>query len=92
VSKLSESQVTVYLSKLPNWKFDNNSIIRTVQFEKFMDSINFIQAIAVLAEKSNHHPEILIQYNQVTLTLTTHDEQGVSGKDLSLAEQIDALQ
>jgi 4a-hydroxytetrahydrobiopterin dehydratase len=92
MSKLSENQVTFYLGKLPNWKFENNCLIRTVQLKHFKDSIHFVQAVADLAEQANHHPDILIQYDRVTLTLTSHDEQGVSGKDLSLAEQIDTLQ
>jgi 4a-hydroxytetrahydrobiopterin dehydratase len=91
MSKLSDAQVTIYLNKLPNWKFENNSLIQTIQRKDFKDSIHLVLAVAELAEKANHHPDLLIQYDRVTITLTTHDDQGVSGKDFSLAQQINTL-
>jgi 4a-hydroxytetrahydrobiopterin dehydratase len=91
MSKLSDAQVAIYLNKLPNWKFENNSLIQTIQRKDFKDSIHLVFAVAELAEKANHHPDLLIQYDRVTITLTSHDDQGVSGKDFSLAQQINTL-
>lgn len=89
--RLSEEQVTLYLSKLQQWKYENNSIIKKFQHADFKESITFVNAVADLAEKANHHPDLMIQYDRVTITLSTHDSHGVTGKDFSLAQQIDGI-
>ncbi|HEY0827045.1 MAG TPA: 4a-hydroxytetrahydrobiopterin dehydratase [Bacilli bacterium] len=89
--KLSEEQVTLYLGKLQQWKYENNSITKKFKHGDFKESIAFINAVADLAEKANHHPDLLIQYDQVTITLSTHDKHGVTGKDFSLAQEIDGV-
>ncbi len=89
MSRLSDEQVSIYLRKLPKWKFEQDHLVKTFQFAKFADSIQFVNQIAELAEHANHHPNIDIRYNQVKVSLTTHDKQGVSGKDFSLAQQIE---
>ncbi|MBP1996906.1 4a-hydroxytetrahydrobiopterin dehydratase [Paenibacillus eucommiae] len=89
--KLSDEQIIVFSSKLPTWKFENNALTKTFQQNDFKASIVLVNAIAGLAEEANHHPDIRIQYNKVTVTLTTHDSGGVTGKDFLLAQQIDAI-
>jgi len=89
VYKFTDEQVTLHISKLPNWKYENNSIRKKFKKNNFQESISFVVAIAELAEQANHHPDILIQYDCVTLTLSTHDSGGVTGKDFSLAQQIE---
>jgi 4a-hydroxytetrahydrobiopterin dehydratase len=91
MSKLSENQIAVYLGKLPDWKFENDSLTKTYKTGDFRSSIRFVQAIADLAEAANHHPELLISYRNVTVKLSTHDTHGVTGKDFSLAQEIEAL-
>jgi 4a-hydroxytetrahydrobiopterin dehydratase len=92
MSKLSEEQITVYLRKLPKWKHENDTIRKTFQFPDFTKSIAFVNKVAELAERSNHHPDIIIRFNKVSISLTTHDERGITGKDFSLAQQIESVQ
>jgi 4a-hydroxytetrahydrobiopterin dehydratase len=91
MSKLSEEQIGVNLSLLPQWKHEEGKLVKTFVKENFKAAIAFVNVIADIAEEHNHHPDIRIQYNKVTLYLTTHDSQGVTGKDFLLAQQIEVL-
>ena len=90
MSKLSIAQVELYLNKLPHWKFENNSLSKTYKRKDFNDSIAFVLSIAELVAEGSHHPDLLIQYDRVTVMLTTHDSGGVTGKDFSLAQLIES--
>lgn len=79
------------MDRVPTWKRKADVIRRTFEFKDFPVAIRFVNAVARLAEKSWHHPDIDIRWNQVTLALTTHDKGGLTEKDFSLAEQFDAL-
>jgi len=85
VEKLSEDKVTAALEEAPNWSEVNDSIQRTFQFKDFVESMRFVNAVADHAEEVQHHPDILIRYNKVTLTLSTHDAGGISEKDFDFA-------
>ncbi|WP_409341304.1 4a-hydroxytetrahydrobiopterin dehydratase [Paenibacillus sp. MBLB4367] len=91
MSKLSAEQIAVYLRKLQSWKFENSSLHKTYRLPSFAAAIRFVGQIAALAETANHHPDLLIRKDRVTVSLTTHEENGVTGKDFSLAQQIDSL-
>jgi len=91
MSKLTTEQMAVYMNKLPLWKFENNTLTKLFQRKDFKDSIYFVNTIAELAEKLNHHPELHVQYDRVSVLLTTHDKNGVTGKDFLLAQQIESL-
>lgn len=91
MSKLTEDQISVFLRSLPKWQVKHNVLTKTITLAKFMDSIDFINQIADLAEIADHHPDLLIEYNKVTISLTTHNKNGITGKDFSLAEQIEKL-
>ncbi len=91
MSKLTTEQMAVYMNKLPQWKFENNTLTKVFQRKDFKDSISFVNSIAEMAEKLNHHPELHIQYARVTVLLITHDKNGVTGKDFLLAQQIESL-
>ncbi len=60
-------------------------------FKDFVKSMRFVNRVATRAESMNHHPDISIRYNRVQLTLTTHDEGGLTMKDFMLARKIDRL-
>jgi len=66
-------------------------LFRTFQFEGFLNSITFVNRIAGKAQKCDHHPDICIRFNNVTLTLTTHEEGGITEKDFTLARQCDEV-
>lgn len=92
VAKLTPNQVEMALKDRPQWKINSNGEIeRTVVSSGFPQSILFSNAVALLAESQNHHPDILIQWNKVKFCLITHDADGLTQKDFDLAGQIDDL-
>jgi 4a-hydroxytetrahydrobiopterin dehydratase len=92
VSLLTEEEIATALAGLPGWARVGGSITRTLELADFRDAMLVTGAVAYLAEQANHHPDILIQWNKVTLTLSTHSAGGLTAADLGLARQIDALQ
>ena len=88
---LTTKEITLHLKAVPDWTKRANAISRTFKFVGFLMSIAFVRRIAKRAEKINHHPDMDIRFNQVTLKLTTHDEGGLSEKDFTLARQCDEV-
>jgi len=76
---------------LPEWSRKGSVITRTYEFRDFGTAMVFVTAVAKLADRANHHPDIDIRYNKVTLALTTHDEGGLTEKDFELAGRFDQL-
>ena len=90
MAKLNASQIKTALKTAPDWKKKGATITRTFQFKDFPMAIKFVNAVAKLAEKAGHHPDIDIRWNKVTLALTTHDQGGLTVKDFALAKKFDA--
>ncbi len=90
MATLDHDTVREALADLDRWELSGDTIRREVVFDGFLDAIAFITRIAPLAEEANHHPELTNVYNSVTIVLTTHDEGGVTDKDIDLARAIDA--
>ena len=88
---LSEAEVHYALQQLPGWEQNGNAIERNFVFENFIKAMEFANHIAEAAEAVNHHPDILISYNKVRLTLVSHDSGGVTQRDLKMARRINAL-
>jgi 4a-hydroxytetrahydrobiopterin dehydratase len=74
---------------LPNWQRSGDVIFRTYEFEDFPAAMKFVNAVAALAGQVQHHPDIDIRWNKVTLALTTHDAGGLTEKDFALARECD---
>ena len=91
MQKLDDAAIEVGLKTLPLWKRESDTIKRKFEFDTFLNAIAFINRIAPLAESADHHPELFNVYNRVEIVLTTHDADGVTEKDFSLARQIDAV-
>ncbi|MBI5774650.1 MAG: 4a-hydroxytetrahydrobiopterin dehydratase [Verrucomicrobia bacterium] len=91
MKKLTPAQITAALKSVPGWKKAARCIRRTAEFKDFPAAVRFVNAVARLAEKAWHHPDIDIRWNKVTLTLTTHDAGGLTEKDFALAAQFDRL-
>ncbi len=91
VEKLSEDQVATAVAEHPNWSEMNGAIQRTYQFNDFIESMAFVNKVADHAESVQHHPDILVRYNKVTLTLSTHDAGGITEKDFDFATEADKL-
>jgi 4a-hydroxytetrahydrobiopterin dehydratase len=75
---------------LPGWTLRGGALRRTFAFPSFRDAIAFVQRVAELAEAADHHPDIDIRYDRVTLTLTTHEAGGLTAADFDLAARIGA--
>jgi 4a-hydroxytetrahydrobiopterin dehydratase len=87
--KLNKQEIESALARLPGWRYSNESIVKEYKLIDFQDAIAFVVKIALAAEKMEHHPDITIEYNRVKVILTTHSEDGVTTKDLNLAEKIE---
>lgn len=91
VTKLTEAQIAEALQGVPEWSDVGETIQKTYQFASFLAAMKFVNEVAARAEASQHHPDILIRYSRVTLTLATHDAGGITEKDFALAKQADAF-
>ena len=88
---LDKDDLTVALKKCPEWEYEKKAITRTVEFEEFMDAIDFVNDLAEIAEEAQHYPHITIRHTKVTIRLTTDDEGGVTDVDIELAQRVDNL-
>lgn len=89
--RLEAEQLNPMLKKCPEWELENKNLVRTIEFEEFMDAIDFVNDLAEIAEEAQHHPGISIRHTKVTLKLTTHDAGGVTELDIELAQRVDNL-
>ena len=89
--KLTPDQINEKLDDISSWELANQEISRSYKFSDFSEAMRFVNNVADEAEKMDHHPDILINYNKVTLTLSTHSEGGLTQKDFDLALIIDRL-
>ncbi|MGD9672636.1 MAG: 4a-hydroxytetrahydrobiopterin dehydratase [Candidatus Nitrosocosmicus sp.] len=79
------------IKKLENWKKKDKKLEKNFKFRDFVEAFSFITKIALIAEKMDHHPDIKLSYNSVDIELTTHDINGISSNDITLARKIDEL-
>ena len=93
VAQLTPAERAEALRALPEWTLrdDASAIYRSFRFADFSEAFAFMTRVALIAEKDNHHPEWSNVYNRVVITLTTHDVQGLSTKDLELARVADQV-
>jgi 4a-hydroxytetrahydrobiopterin dehydratase len=93
VTTLSQSEIEKGLAGVAGWTLDSSgeAITRTFTLPSFPAALVFASAVGNLAERADHHPDILIQYKKVTLTLSTHSEGGLTKKDFALAHEIDQI-
>lgn len=85
MAKLTQAQVEARLASRPEWAQPGDALQRTFGFPDFRRAMAFVNTIAEHAERVQHHPDILIRYDKVTLTLSTHDAKGITEKDFALA-------
>jgi 4a-hydroxytetrahydrobiopterin dehydratase len=88
---LSEHDARARLSEVPGWDLGDKTLVRKLSLPSFGDAVAFVVKLAFVAEAADHHPDILINYRRVTLTLWTHTEGGITEKDFALAKQINKL-
>jgi 4a-hydroxytetrahydrobiopterin dehydratase len=89
--KADEAQIQTALTKLPLWRRQDQVISRTFEFSDFVAAMKFVNDVAEIAEAAQHHPDIDVRWNKVTLAFTTHDAGGLSQKDFAFAQRCDGL-
>jgi 4a-hydroxytetrahydrobiopterin dehydratase len=88
---LTQSELDELLTSLPKWHLAGGKLVRDYTFPDFVQAIAFVNQLAALAEQQNHHPDIDIRYHKVRLGLVTHDANGITQRDATLAAHIDTL-
>ena len=88
--KLSEPQVQENVKNLNGWTIKDGKLHKTFPFKGFREAMAFVTKVALTAEPLDHHPDIDIRYNKVTLNLTTHSAGGLTEKDFNLAREIES--
>jgi 4a-hydroxytetrahydrobiopterin dehydratase len=91
MAKLQEMVIREALGGLPGWELTAEGLRKKYEFAGFPEAVKFVDRLVEPAEAAQHHPNIAIVYRWVTLILTTHDEGGVTQKDLDLARAIERL-
>jgi 4a-hydroxytetrahydrobiopterin dehydratase len=87
--KLEGEELAALQAELPAWRVEEGALRRTFRFADFRHAVFFVNAIAAIAEREDHHPDVTIRYRDVDLTLTTHDARGLTENDFVLAAKID---
>jgi 4a-hydroxytetrahydrobiopterin dehydratase len=89
--RLAEEKIVLALSGLDGWQRAGDAIEKTFKFRDFPKAMAFVNRVAEEAEAAQHHPDIDIRWNKVTMSLSTHDAGGLTEKDMHMAGRIDAV-
>jgi len=90
-TRLGDAEVEYALANLKGWTRAGNAITKTFEFAKFLEGIAWVDRVAQIAERIDHHPDLDIRYTKITATLSTHSAGGLTKLDFSLAKEMDAL-
>ncbi|MGF1588207.1 MAG: 4a-hydroxytetrahydrobiopterin dehydratase [Pleurocapsa sp.] len=88
---LTQTEIEQKIQTIPQWQQEDQTITRTFKFNNFVEAIAFVERLVEPAEAAGHHPDLAISYNQVTVSLTSHDAGGLTPKDFALAQTISNL-
>ena len=91
MARLSDEEIEERLAGLDGWEREGDAIERTFELRDFKGSVDFVNRLTPAAEEMNHHPDLEISWNKVTVSLSTHSEGGLTANDFELAGKIDAL-
>ena len=86
---LDEEEIEQRLDELGDWERDGDEIVKVFEFDDFAASMSFVNAVADMAERYDHHPDIDIRYNKVKLSLSSHSDGGLTGVDFDVAGEIE---
>jgi 4a-hydroxytetrahydrobiopterin dehydratase len=87
--KLNDATIADWLEGRSGWTRSGDALVKNFKFATFRDAIVFVNRLATLADDANHHPDIDIRYDKVRVSLSTHDQGGITDKDTGMAEQIE---
>lgn len=88
---LSSAQIASRLAALPDWRLADGRLLRTVKTRDFRSALELVTRIVDPADEQNHHPDVTIHWNVVTLTLWTHASDGITERDFRLADAIERI-
>ena len=91
MTRSSDEERARFRGRHPEWTMEGEEIRRTFRFADFREAMGFVTEVALAAEAADHHPDIDVRWNTVTLTLSTHSAGALTDKDLALAAEIDGL-
>lgn len=92
IPPLKGTELQQFSHQLPNWKVvDQHHITRTFTFPDFQKALDFVNRVGAIAEEQGHHPDILLTWGKVEITIWTHKVQGLTESDFILAAKIDRL-
>jgi 4a-hydroxytetrahydrobiopterin dehydratase len=89
--RLTDDEIERLVAGLPGWERAGDAIVKRFTFKDFAEALAFVNGVAVPAEEMNHHPDVSIHWNEVTLELWTHASGGLTMKDFDLARAIEQL-
>jgi 4a-hydroxytetrahydrobiopterin dehydratase len=89
MARLSDNEIAERIPSVPGWALKQNQLEKAYKFDDFKGSMAFVNRVAAIADEMDHHPDILILYNRVTLSLTSHDSGGLTERDFRLAGRVD---
>ncbi len=87
--KLTDAEIEQRLADLEDWEAENNNLKKHFEFENFADALAFVNRVGAIAEKRDHHPDVLFGWGYAEFFLTTHDAGGITERDFQLAKAID---
>ena len=89
---LNNEEILERLNKFPFWSYKNNSLVFNGKFTNFVETLSKVNLIGEVAEKLNHHPDLYIySYNNLEITVASHDVGGVTEKDFELLKLIEEI-
>ena len=91
MARLSDDEVRSGLANLTGWGRRGDEIEKVYELPSFADAIAFVTRVGFLAEKANHHPDLDVRWRKVRVGLSTHDEGGITDRDLGLAGEIESV-
>ena len=89
---IAQAELKSWMKKVPEWELEEKLIVRQFEFDDFTAAIDFVNAVAEIAEELDHHPDIDVRWNKVKLALATHSKGGLTPFDFETAERIDTLE
>ncbi len=89
--RLGHDELVAHLANLPGWSVAGEAIAKTFSFGQYHETLAFVNAVAFVAQREDHHPEIRFGFRECTVTLATHDCGGVSQNDVICAAKIERL-
>ncbi len=87
--KLTDAEIEQRLADLEDWEAENNNLKKHFEFENFADALAFVNRVGAIAEKRDHHPDVLFGWGYAEFFITTHDAGGITERDFQLAKAID---